>query len=201
MLTLNPNGKKMSTLYILVLIVSGLWVFSEVSLALFRRSSKTNQATQQKGGSFRWLWLTIIPCTIIGGFWSVQPLGLIRFARQFIMGLGLMLIVIGLAFRWVSIYTLGKYFTTDVAIFKDHPIVKTGLYKFIRHPAYAGSLISFFGLGWALGNWVSFIIIFFPILFAFLRRINIEEKALVSSVGGEYAEYVRKTKRLIPKIY
>jgi len=191
----------MPTLYILVLIVSGLWILSEVGLALFRRSSKINQATQQKGGSFRWLWLTIIPCTIIGGFWSVQPLGLIRFARQFIMGLGLILIVIGLALRWVSIYTLGRYFTTDVAIFKDHQIVRTGLYKSLRHPAYAGSLISFFGLGWALGNWVSFIIIFFPILFAFLHRISIEEKALVSSVGGEYAEYMKKTKRLIPKIY
>jgi len=128
-------------------------------------------------------------------------LGLIRFARQFIMGLGLMLIVMGLAFRWVSIYTLGKYFTTDVAIFKDHQIIKRGPYKSIRHPAYAGSLIPFFGLGWALGNWVSFIIIFFPILFAFIHRIDIEEKALVSSVGEEYIEYMRKTKRLIPKIY
>jgi len=191
----------MSKLYILVLIVSGLWILSEVGLAIFRRSSKTNQATRQKGGSFRWLWLTIIPCTIIGGFWSVQPLGLIRFARQFIMEFGLIWIVLGLGLRWVSIYTLGKYFTTDVAIFKDHQIIKRGLYKSIRHPAYAGSLISFFGLGWALGNWVSFIIIFFPILFAFIRRINIEEKALVLSVGEEYTEYMRETKRLIPKTY
>jgi protein-S-isoprenylcysteine O-methyltransferase Ste14 len=48
---------------------------------------------------------------------------------------------------------------------------------------------------------VSFIIIFFPILFAFLRRMNIEEEALVWSVGEEYEEYMRKTKRLIPRIY
>jgi protein-S-isoprenylcysteine O-methyltransferase Ste14 len=52
-----------------------------------------------------------------------------------------------------------------------------------------------------LGNWVSFIIIFFPILFAFIHRINIEERALVSSVGEEYIEYMRETKRLIPKTY
>jgi protein-S-isoprenylcysteine O-methyltransferase Ste14 len=191
----------MSTLYLLVLIVSGLWILSEVSLALLRRSSTTNRVTQQKEGSFWWLWLTIIPCTMVGGFWSVQPLGFIKFARQSIMCLGLMSIVIGLAIRWIAIYTLRKYFTVDVAIFKDHKIIKSGLYKSIRHPAYAGSLISFFGLGWALGNWMSFIIIFFPILFAFLRRMNIEEKALVWSVGEEYEEYMRKTKRLIPKVY
>jgi protein-S-isoprenylcysteine O-methyltransferase len=108
---------------------------------------------------------------------------------------------LGLIIRWISIYTLRKYFTVDVAIFKDHKVIKSGLYKSIRHPAYAGGLVSFFGLGWALGNWVSFIIIFFPILFAFIRRINIEEKTLVLSLGEEYREYMRKTKRLIPKIY
>jgi protein-S-isoprenylcysteine O-methyltransferase Ste14 len=191
----------MSTLYILVLIVSGLWILSEVGLALFRRSSNTEQATRQKKGSFWWLWLTISLCITIGVFWSFQRLGSVKSARFYIICFGLTLMILGLVIRRVAIFTLGRYFTTDVAIFKDHRIVKTGLYKSIRHPAYAGSLISFFGLGWALGNWVSFIIIFFPILFAFIRRINIEEKALTSSVGEEYAEYMKKTKRLLPKIY
>jgi protein-S-isoprenylcysteine O-methyltransferase Ste14 len=191
----------MPSVYPLVLIVSGLWVFSEVGLAISRRSSKENQAMPQKKGSFWWLWLIIILCTMVGGFWSAQKVGFIKFARLYIMCSGLTLIILGLTVRWIAIYTLKRYFTVDVAIFEDHKIIERGLYKFIRHPAYAGSLISFFGLGWALGNWVSFIIIFFPILFAFIRRINIEERALVSSVGEEYKEYMRKTKRLIPKIY
>jgi protein-S-isoprenylcysteine O-methyltransferase Ste14 len=191
----------MSILYLLVLIVSGLWVLSEISLALFRRSSKTDQATRQKKGSFWWLWLTIILCVTIGVFWSFQTLGFIKSARLYIIWFGLALILLGLIIRWIAIYTLRRYFTVDVAIFKNHQIIKSGIYKSIRHPSYAGVLVSFFGLGWALGNWVSFIIIFFPILFSFLRRISIEEKALVASVGKEYREYMRETKRLVPKIY
>jgi protein-S-isoprenylcysteine O-methyltransferase Ste14 len=187
--------------YLLVISISAVWILSEVGLAILRRSSKTSYATHQKGGSPRSLWLTIIPCIIIGVFWSFQTLGFIKSARLYVIWLGLALIILGLIIRWIAIYTLRKYFTVDVAIFKDHQVIKSGLYKSIRHPAYAGGLVSFFGLGWALGNWVSFIIIFFPILFAFIHRINIEERALVSSVGEEYIEYMRETKRLIPKTY
>jgi protein-S-isoprenylcysteine O-methyltransferase Ste14 len=191
----------MPPFYQLIVIVSAVWILSEVGLALLRRSSKTSYATHQEGGSPRSLWLTIIPCITVGVFWSFQTLGLIKSARLYVIWFGLALIIFGLIIRWIAIYTLRKYFTVDVAIFKDHQVIKSGIYKSIRHPSYAGSLVSFFGLGWALGNWVSFIIIFFPILFAFIRRINIEEKALVFSLGEEYAEYMRKTKRLIPKIY
>ena len=172
-----------------------------MGLVILRRSSKTSYAAHQKGGSPRSLWLIIIPCITIGIFWSFQTLGFIKSARLYVVWFGLALIILGLIIRWIAIHTLRKYFTVDVAIFKDHKVIKSGIYKSIRHPAYAGGLVSFFGLGWALGNWVSFIIIFFPILFAFIRRINIEERALVSSVGEEYAEYMRMTKRLIPKIY
>lgn len=191
----------MSSQHLLVIIISAVWVLSEVGLVILFRSSKTSYATHQKGGSPRSLWLTIIPCIAVGVFWSFQTLGFIKSARLSIVWFGLILMILGLIIRWISIYTLGKYFTTDVVIFKNHKIIKKGLYKSIRHPAYAGSLISFFGLGWALGNSVSFIIIFFPILFAFIRRINTEEKALVSSFGEEYADYMRETKRLIPRIY
>jgi protein-S-isoprenylcysteine O-methyltransferase Ste14 len=191
----------MPPFYLLVIIISAVWILSEVGLVILRRSSKTSYATHQKGGSPRSLWLTVIPCITIGVFWSFQTLGFIKSARLYIIWFGLALIILGLIIRWIAIYTLRKYFTVDVAIFKDHKVIKSGFYKSIRHPAYAGGLVSFFGLGWALGNWVSFIIIFFPILFAFIRRINIEEKTLVLSLGEEYREYMRKTKRLIPSIY
>ncbi|MFQ6002253.1 MAG: methyltransferase family protein [Candidatus Zixiibacteriota bacterium] len=191
----------MPRIYLLVLIVSGLWVSSEIGLAILTHSSRRKDVSKREGTSLRRLWLTISPSTMLGGFWSIQQVGFIRFARNYFMYGGLILIILGLVIRWKAIFTLRRYFTADVSILEDHKIIKTGEYKFIRHPAYAGSLVSFFGLGWALGNWVSFMIIFFPILFAFIRRIKIEEETLVSALGEEYAEYMRKTKRLIPKIY
>ena len=191
----------MPRIFIIVWIVSGLWIISEIGLAVFTHSSKRKDVSSQEQTSLRRLWLIIIPCTILGGFWCVQSVGLIRFARYYVMYSGLVLMILGLVIRGKAIYTLREYFTVDVSIVKDHKIINTGEYRFIRHPAYAGSLLTFFGLGWALGNWVSFIIIFFPILWAFMRRMNTEEKTLLASLGEEYASYMKTTKRLIPKIY
>ncbi len=192
----------MPRIFIIVWMVSGLWIIAEIGLAIFTHSSKREDVTSQEQTSLRRLWLVIIPSTIVGGFWCAQSWGLIRFARYQIMYSGLGLMILGLVIRGKAIYTLRKYFTVDVSIVRDHRIIDTGEYRYIRHPAYTGALLTFFGLGWALGNWVSFILIFFPIFWAFIRRINLEEKTLLSSpIGNEYAEYMKTTKRLIPKIY
>ena len=57
------------------------------------------------------------------------------------------------------------------------------------------------GLGLALSNWLSIVIIFAPILAVSLYRIRIEERALFESFGDEYFEYAQGTKRLIPNVY
>jgi protein-S-isoprenylcysteine O-methyltransferase Ste14 len=109
--------------------------------------------------------------------------------------------LLGLIIRWTAILTLRKYFTVDVSILEDHKIVKKGIYKYIRHPSYAGSLVSFLGLGLAFSNWLSSVVIIVPILTAFIYRIQVEEKALIQAFGEEYLDYSNTTKRLIPKIY
>jgi len=38
-------------------------------------------------------------------------------------------------------------------------------------------------------------------LTALLYRIHVEEKVLVSSLGSEYVEYQKRTKRLIPWVW
>ena len=112
-----------------------------------------------------------------------------------------MVILAGLAIRWIAIYSLRKYFTIDVSIRSDHKIVDTGIYKYVRHPSYSGSLLSFLGLGITTLNWISGIIIVVPIMIAFIYRINIEEQVLTTFFGDQYKQYCAATKRLIPKIY
>lgn len=84
---------------------------------------------------------------------------------------------------------------------KNQKIIQKGLYKFLRHPSYTGSLLSFLGLGLSFSNWLSTIIIFVPIFFVFTYRIKIEEKALINNFGDKYINYSKSTKRLIPLIY
>jgi protein-S-isoprenylcysteine O-methyltransferase Ste14 len=103
--------------------------------------------------------------------------------------------------RFAAIRTLGKFFTVDLAIKNDHRLIKNGLYKYIRHPSYTGSLLSFLGLGFSLNNWISLIVIFIPVLISFIYRIHIEEKLLIAQIGLAYTDYMKQTKRLIPLIY
>jgi protein-S-isoprenylcysteine O-methyltransferase Ste14 len=183
-------------------LISLVWIISEVILTIVKHS-KTEDSKELDKSSLRFVWITIVICVFIGvflGVWRIAwRIGYIPV--KFISLIGLILIVLGLIVRWTAILTLKKYFTVDVSILKEHKIIDKGIYKFIRHPAYAGSLLSFLGLGLAFSNWLSTLVIFIPILIAFIYRIRVEEKALIQAFGDEYLNYSKTTKRLIPKIY
>ncbi|HEX8708612.1 MAG TPA: isoprenylcysteine carboxylmethyltransferase family protein [Pyrinomonadaceae bacterium] len=115
--------------------------------------------------------------------------------------LGLALLLGGVAFRWAAIYTLGKYFTGTVLIKGDHRLVRSGLYKHLRHPAYTGALVAHLGLGLSFSNWFSLSLSVVPYLAAAMYRMHVEEQALLEAFGDEYITYSRKTKRLVPKVY
>lgn len=78
---------------------------------------------------------------------------------------------------------------------------KVGIYKYVRHPAYTGSLLSFYGFGISLNNWVSLLVVVIPVTAAFLYRMRVEEAMLSASMGAVYDEYKKQTYRLIPGIY
>ena len=184
----------------IVLCVSLLWIVSEIVLAILKRCQSKDPNNHDRFSQLL-LWLTIISCVFAGIFVRIKGIGYIPLKSHALMLMGLVLIILGLAIRWIAIFTLRRYFTVNVAIVNDHKIIKSGLYKYIRHPSYTGTLLSFLGLGLAFSNWLSIAIIFIPILIAFLHRINIEERVLVQTFGDEYLNYVKSTKRLVPRVY
>lgn len=179
-------------------IVSSLWIISEVLLA---RMKKSGGAGVKDKHSLRILWTTIILSISAGSLLALNGAGTVRGGREWLLWSGLGLIVAGLILRWVSIVTLWKYFTVDVSVSKDHTLIAHGIYKCVRHPSYAGSLLSFLGLGLAIADWSAMIVIVLPILAAFIYRINVEERALEEHFGDEYRRYCRMTERLIPRVY
>lgn len=55
--------------------------------------------------------------------------------------IGLLLILFGGLFRASCHRHLGKMFTWDTSILKDHKLVTTGPYSIVRHPSYLGFLV------------------------------------------------------------
>src|ERR1700681_3385191 len=101
---------------------------------------------------------------------------------------GVVLFAAGLILRWWAIVTLGRFFTVDVTIEKDHELVERGPFRFVRHPSYTGVLLAFVGVALTLRNWGAILIILVPIFVAFVRRMNVEEEALSRALGERYRE-------------
>jgi protein-S-isoprenylcysteine O-methyltransferase Ste14 len=62
-------------------------------------------------------------------------------------------------------------------------------------------LLAFAGYALTLRNWAALLITLVPIFAAFIRRMNVEEEALSRALGARYADYMRRTKRLVPFVY
>ncbi len=175
------------------------WFLSEFLVnRLFR--SKLKDSKDLDKGSVRLIWITIMTSMVVGVFCSNRfhfPI----YQYESITYIGLGLILTGMIIRFMAIRTLGASFTVDLAVKEEQKLITTGLYKYIRHPSYSGSLLSFAGFSMTLNNWLSMAVILIPVTSVIIYRINLEEKLLLSVPGMAYSEYVKKTSRLIPWIY
>jgi protein-S-isoprenylcysteine O-methyltransferase Ste14 len=184
----------------LIISISCIWCISEIALAVAKRSHSEPNNSRDKS-SFKFLWITIACAITAGVILGSHQIGLISFCGPWLSITGIILIVLGLIIRWIAILTLRKFFTVDIAIQSGQKIIQKGVYKYIRHPSYTGSLLSFLGLGFSFSNWMATLVIFIPVFIAFYYRIHIEEKALVNALGSEYDNYRKKTKMLIPLLF
>ena len=122
---------------------------------------------------------------------SSDPQGL-RIAGAILYTAGLAIAIAGrvqLGDNWLDIETAG--------VKQRQAVVSRGIYRFIRHPIYAGDLLLLAGLELALNSWlILFVALLTPVV---LRQAIREEQMLVSTLPG-YNSYCRRTKRFIPYV-
>ena len=182
------------------LLLGLIYLISELLLTVTRRS-RSRTGTKQDRSTLRVVWLVIMVSVASGVYVAKQwPAAALPHHRSFVFA-GVVLFVAGLLLRWWAIITLGRFFTVDVTIEKDHELVERGPFRVVRHPSYSGVLLAFVGFALTLRNWAALLIILVPIFAAFIRRMNVEEDALSRALGSRYADYMRRTKRLVPFIY
>jgi protein-S-isoprenylcysteine O-methyltransferase Ste14 len=114
--------------------------------------------------------------------------------------IGVLMLFLGSALRRYCWRTLGEYFTGDVKARADQPVIRSGPYRFVRHPSYTAAMMMFTGIGLALGNWVSLVLITIATIAAYGYRVAVEERALQDVIGEPYRAYMKERKRFIPYI-
>jgi len=113
---------------------------------------------------------------------------------------GLLLTLAGFILMNWSVLALGKQFSINVTIQKNHQLITIGPYKYIRHPRYAGIIVFFGGVTLTFLSLISLIIVFFLFL-VLIWRIKDEEKLMHEEFKEEWEEYTKKTFSLIPFVY
>jgi protein-S-isoprenylcysteine O-methyltransferase len=184
-----------------------IYLASEILLTITRRS-RTKTGTKQDKSTLGMLWL-VIAISVAAGIFVTRSVslrtgwvGLFDFPEgDWIKPLAIGLFALGLALRWWAIVTLGRFFTVDVVIEKDHEVVQTGPFQWMRHPSYTGVLLAFLGWAMTLGNWIAMAVVLVPIFVALLRRMKVEEEALSNALGDKYRAYMKRTNRLLPYVY
>ncbi|KAG2039411.1 hypothetical protein BDR03DRAFT_998802 [Suillus americanus] len=139
--------------------------------------------------------------------------------RYFI--LGTILVFTGCLGRLWCFRVMGRHFTHQLSLRKDHSLVTAGPYNIVRHPGYAASWIASFGIslicaspgsymrssGWlstyfgrvVFGIWVLQVIL--GVVLGFARSIS-EDAMLRKRFGEEWVRWSKRVpNRLIPGVF
>ncbi len=111
---------------------------------------------------------------------------------------GIILMLLGIAIRQWAIAVLGRFFSLNIRIVEDHRVVDKGPYRLVRHPSYTGVLITFIGLSLAVQSLGALLVLLAVFTISFGYRMHVEEKTLLTELGDNYANYMKRTKRIIP---
>ncbi|MGD0693076.1 MAG: isoprenylcysteine carboxylmethyltransferase family protein [Acidimicrobiales bacterium] len=181
-------------------VVLGMFGASEWSIRL--RSRMNRGGTKHDRGSF----FVIVATSLVGvgsAFVLAQDVRSagIGVGRWPIFVVGLVLVLLGIALRQWSVLTLGTFFTVQVQVRSDQSVVDTGPYRWVRHPSYTAIVTSFVGIGVALENWLSLVVLVVVPSIGLVIRIRVEERALLEALGEPYREFSATRARLIPKVW
>lgn len=111
------------------------------------------------------------------------------------IGLGLMA---GLLLTW-TLRSLGRNLTDTVVTRREHTLVTSGPYRWVRHPFYSSLALSVVANALAAANW--FVFAGGALLFALIAvRTRKEEEHLLTRFGDAYRRYMERTGRFLPRI-
>ena len=141
------------------------------------------------------LWLSPFVYLINPGWMAWSKIGLPEWVRWLGVMLGVA-VVLGIYWLFSSI---GSGITPTSATRKEHELVTTGPYRWVRHPLYTIGSSMFIAFGMIADNWFVMLLGILA-FFAMASRTPKEEANLIEKFGDEYREYMKHTGRYLPKL-
>ena len=103
----------------------------------------------------------------------------------------------GLGFAVSARAHIGRNWSGTVTLKQGHELIRTGPYRLVRHPIYAGMSLALLSTALARGDRRGFAALaLFGV--SFLRKMRVEERFMAERFPGEYPDYKAQTPALVP---
>jgi protein-S-isoprenylcysteine O-methyltransferase Ste14 len=111
--------------------------------------------------------------------------------------IGVSVVAVGLGFAVWARRALGRNWSGTVTLKEEHELIRSGPYRWIRHPIYTGLVLGFVGTALARGEWRGVVAVLIVVA-ALWRKLRLEELWMRELFGAQYDDYRRHSWALIP---
>jgi protein-S-isoprenylcysteine O-methyltransferase Ste14 len=180
-------------------LMLGLWLAWLLYWLIAALGAKITQRRESLGSRLSHVVPLLIGVTLIA--WPRVPWDWLSLPllphRPLTYGVGLALVVLGLAFTvWARLH-LGRNWSGTVTLKEGHELIRSGPYAYVRHPIYTGLLVALLGSAVACGE-LRAMIGLSVVAAAFIRKLRIEERFMRALFPGQYPRYCTEVPALIP---
>jgi len=182
-------------------LILGIWVVWFVFWRFAARGAKPASQQETIGSRLSYLIPMLFVIALIA--WQAWPGWL---GTQLVDGgwteywISVAVLICGLMLAVWARRALGDNWSGRVSVKSGHELVRSGPYRYLRHPVYTGGLLGLLGTALASGKVSGFIAVSVA-LCALLYKLHIEERWMFAHFGDAYREYRRASWALVPLIY
>ncbi len=115
--------------------------------------------------------------------------------------IGMVTFTVALWLLWQSHTDLGRNWRITTEIREGHELVTTGVFRYIRHPMYSAHLLWGIAQALLIHNWIAGLASLVIVIPLYMLRVRREEHMMIDRFGEEYREYMRRTGRIIPRLW
>jgi protein-S-isoprenylcysteine O-methyltransferase Ste14 len=111
--------------------------------------------------------------------------------------LGVAITALGFVLTLWARFTLGSNWSGTVTIKVDHELIRTGPYRYVRHPIYTGIIIALAGTALARNQWRGVVAVLLLWIAFTIKRLK-EEQFMRQTFGAQYTDYAHTTGAIFP---
>jgi len=130
-------------------------------------------------------------------WWGILPLS--QSVSETLKMIALILFPLGVLIAIVAAIQLKRNLTPLPMPVEHGELIQTGLYAYVRHPIYLGVILM--ALAWFLHTQAVLTLVEFIAVMIFFEVKSRQEEYWMRQVYPEYAEYQRRTAKLVPRVY